>query len=164
MTVLHIPQRFCLSTSYRGANWELWQSQCYLCCASSRRGSWEMKQCQTKVLKKSCCCRTRAEFQTWAEEVASTHDYTVTFSGIGSAEEEQKVLQHPSWPRDVTDVGTATQVRPCHINFCRVWNCGHVNNVSKAACLECVQKTDSGRCIQVAIFKCNDPSTLPAES
>lgn len=100
----------------------------------------------------------------WAEEVASTHYYTVTFSGIGSTEEEQKVLQQPSWPRDVTDVGTATQVRPCHTDFC--WD---LEPWSLQQCLLrqqawSVHKTDLDCCIQVAIFKCNERSMLPAES
>ncbi|CAL5219745.1 g1644 [Coccomyxa viridis] len=53
---------------------------------------------------------TRAEFQTWAEELASTHSYAVAFDGIGRALEEQKALQDPSWPAGITDIGTATQV------------------------------------------------------
>ncbi len=58
------------------------------------------------------CRRTRAEFQTWAEELASTHSYAVAFDGIGRALEEQKALQDPSWPAGITDIGTATQVLP----------------------------------------------------
>ena len=49
-------------------------------------------------------------FQAWAEDVAGKFGYSVAFSGIGRAEEEQKVVQAPTWPHDVDDVGSATQV------------------------------------------------------
>lgn len=67
--------------------------------------------CVSRGCDTSCCCRrARAEFQTWAEETASTHNYAVTFSGIGRALEEHKALHHLSWPAEMTDVGAATQV------------------------------------------------------
>ncbi|CAK0763143.1 hypothetical protein CVIRNUC_003028 [Coccomyxa viridis] len=52
----------------------------------------------------------RAVFQAWAEDLAGRFGYSVTFSGIGGAEEEQRVLQAPAWPRSEADVGSATQV------------------------------------------------------
>ena len=48
-------------------------------------------------------------FQAWAEELAGKFGYSVTFSGIGKAEEEQRVLQAPAWPHSEADVGSATQ-------------------------------------------------------
>ena len=76
-----------------------------------------------------CCRRTRAEFQAWAEEMASTHGYAVTFSGIGRALDEHKVLQHPSWPAGVTDTGAVTQVVPGSLlSFCLVCNSGETGS------------------------------------
>ena len=78
---------------------------------------WQGHRCavpQRRASDKTCWCRrTRAEFQTWAEELASTHSYAVRFDGIGHALEEQKALQDPGWPAGITDIGTATQVFPC---------------------------------------------------
>ena len=51
-------------------------------------------------------------FQAWAEDLAGRFGYSVTFSGIGRAEEEQKVVQAPTWPHGIDDVGSATQVFP----------------------------------------------------
>ena len=51
-------------------------------------------------------------FQAWAEDLARKFGYSVTFSGIGRAEEEQRVVQAPTWPHGMDDVGSATQVFP----------------------------------------------------
>ena len=48
-------------------------------------------------------------FQAWAEDHAGKFRYSVTFSGIGRAEEEQRVVQAPTWPHSEADVGSATQ-------------------------------------------------------
>ena len=58
-------------------------------------------------------------FQAWAEDLAGKSGYSVTFSGIGRAEEEQRVVQAPTWPQSKTDVGSATQVCPslCMLNL-----------------------------------------------
>ena len=58
-------------------------------------------------------------FQAWAEDLAGKFGYSVTFSGIGRADEEQKVVQAPTWPHGQADVGSATQVCPslCMLNL-----------------------------------------------
>ena len=75
-----------------------------------------LRQCISEVLPEGCShvllCRPRAVFQAWAEDLAGRFGYSVTFSGIGGAEEEQRVLQAPAWPRSEADVGSATQACP----------------------------------------------------
>ena len=55
-----------------------------------------------------CWCRTRAEFQAWAQGLAKQYGYSVSFNGVGHTCREGAALQGLGLHRGV--LGAATQV------------------------------------------------------